>query len=84
VLDTCGFKGRSQYTRWMRDIQYKTGLFSENCRISRHHTSPGALFDTALKFGVLILCEGVLLRVYEAKAKTRSYLMATVNQLVRK
>ncbi|QCK17341.1 hypothetical protein FORC88_191 [Salmonella enterica subsp. enterica serovar Typhimurium] len=44
VLDTCGFKGRSQYTRWMRDIQYETGLFSENCRISRHHTSPGAAF----------------------------------------
>ncbi|AAN82554.1 ribosomal protein S12 [Escherichia coli H605] len=30
------------------------------------------------------MCEDVLLRVYEAKAKTRSYLMATVNQLVRK
>ncbi|AGS27204.1 putative lipoprotein YsaB precursor [Salmonella sp. FORC89] len=44
MLDTCGFKGRSQYTRWMRDIQYETGLFSENCRISRHHTSPGAAF----------------------------------------
>jgi small subunit ribosomal protein S12 len=30
------------------------------------------------------LYEVDLLRVYEAKAKTRSYLMATVNQLVRK
>jgi SSU ribosomal protein S12P len=38
----------------------------------------------ALKFRVLILYEVDLLRVYEAKAKTRSYLMATVNQLVRK
>ena len=25
VLDTCGFKGRDQYTRWMEDIQYETG-----------------------------------------------------------
>jgi len=27
VLDTCGFKGRDQYTRWLRDIQYETALF---------------------------------------------------------
>lgn len=24
MLDTCGFKGRDQYTRWMEDIQYET------------------------------------------------------------
>ncbi|APM51183.1 hypothetical protein CQA29_16325 [Klebsiella pneumoniae] len=32
MLDTCGFKGRSQYTRWLRDIQYETALFQENGR----------------------------------------------------
>ncbi|ROU15890.1 hypothetical protein EB837_08550 [Kluyvera ascorbata] len=30
MLDTCGFKGRSQYTRWLRDIQYETRLFRLN------------------------------------------------------
>ena len=25
MLDTCGFKGSDQYTRWLQDIQYETG-----------------------------------------------------------
>ncbi len=39
----------ARHTRWMRDIQYETGLFSENCRISRHHTSPCAAFTSIVK-----------------------------------
>ncbi|OUQ93825.1 hypothetical protein B5M10_22035 [Pluralibacter gergoviae] len=30
MLDTCGFKGSDQYTRWLRDIQYERELFGEN------------------------------------------------------
>jgi len=26
--------GRDQYTRWLQDIQYETGLFRENWEIS--------------------------------------------------
>lgn len=42
------------------------------------------LFGIALEFGVLILCGDILLCIYEAKVKTKNYLIATVSQLVYK